>query len=151
VTKAIADIKQIATLVEEFNELNGRYPNTLSELNKGEFTDPWGQPYEYVAINEDTRQLWRRDRQDKPINTYFDLYSCGADGQSQKQVRAAQSRDDIIRAWDGSFIGTGKDLDELDVERNKKTTPDKTETTTTPTTTSPDTTPPTTEKKPKDK
>jgi general secretion pathway protein G len=153
VTLAIADIKQIATLVEDFNEVHGRYPNELSELNKGEFKDPWGRPYEYVLIGNDTKDRWRSDRQDKPINTYFDLWSCGADGKTQKQVRAARSRDDIIRAWDGSFIGLGKDLDELDIGRQKEkdkdkgkdTTPSETEPTTTPTTTPPDTTPPSTD------
>ena len=117
VTLAIADIKQIAQLVEDFNELNGRYPDELSELKKGEFKDPWGNPYEYVLIGNDTKDRWRRDRQDKPINTYFDLWSSGADGKSAKQVRAAQSRDDIIRAWDGTFVGLGKELDELDIKK----------------------------------
>ena len=102
-TRAIADIKQIAQLIEEFNETNGRYPSDLSELNRGPFTDPWGRPYEYVLIGNDTHDRWRADRANKPINTHFDLWSCGTDGQSQKQVRASQSRDDIIRAWDGTF------------------------------------------------
>jgi general secretion pathway protein G len=154
VTKAIADIKQIAQLVEDFNELHGRYPNELSELNKGEFKDPWERPYEYVLIGNDTKDRWRSDRSEKPINTYFDLWSCGADGESQKQVRASKSRDDILRAWDGAFVGLGKELDELDIKKQKEkdtgkgkdTTPSATEppTTTTPTTTPPDTTPPTT-------
>jgi general secretion pathway protein G len=157
VTKAIADIQQIAQLVEDFNELHGRYPNELSELNKGEFKDPWGNAYEYVLIGNDTKDRWRSDRQDNPINTYFDLWSRGSDGESKKQVRAAQSRDDIIRAWDGSFVGLGKQLDELDIKKqeekdkgkgkDKDTTPPTTAppTTMTPTTTPPDTTPPTTD------
>ena len=151
---AIADIYQIAQLVENFNAVNGRYPDELSELNQGEFKDPWGRPYEYVLIGNDTKDRWRSDRSEKPINTYFDLWSCGADGESQKQVRASKSRDDIIRAWDGAFVGLGKELDELDIEKQKEkdkgkgkdTTPATSEppTTTTPTTTPPDTTPPTT-------
>jgi general secretion pathway protein G len=117
-TRAIADIKQIAQLLEEFNELNGRYPNDLSELNRGEFTDPWGNPYQYVNIVEDGKrgkndQKGRKDRNQNPINTYFDLWSNGADGDYNKQVTGAKSRDDIIRAWDGSFVGLGKTLDEL--------------------------------------
>jgi len=145
VTLAIADIKQIAQSVEDFNALNGRYPGELSELEKGEFKDPWGNPYEYVLIGNDTHDRWRADRANNPINTYFDLWSCGADGQSQKQVRASQSRDDIIRAWDGTFVGLGKELDELDIkkqgekDKGKDTTPSATEPpTTTPPTTDPD-------------
>jgi general secretion pathway protein G len=120
VTLAIADINQIAQLVEDFNALHGRYPDELSELNQGEFKDPWGRPYEYVLIGNDTKDRWRADRANKPINTYFDLWSCGPDGKSQKQVRASQSRDDIIRAWDGAFVGLGKELDELDIKKQEK-------------------------------
>jgi general secretion pathway protein G len=144
ITLAIADIKQIAQLVEDFNELNRRYPNELSELNKGEFKDPWGRPYEYVLIGNDTHDRWRADRSNKPINTYFDLWSCGADGKSQKQVRASQSRDDIIRAWDGTFVGVGKELDELDIKKQEKDKGKGTDTTP-PTTEPPATTPPTTD------
>ena len=117
VTLAIADIKQMAQFVEDFKELHGRYPDELSELNKSEFKDPWGNPYEYVLIGNDTKDRWRQDRQDKPINTYFDLWSCGADGKTAKQVRASQSRDDILRAWDGTFVGLGKEVHELDIKK----------------------------------
>ena len=177
VTKAIADIKQIEQLVENFKELHGRYPDELSELNKGEFKDPWGNPYQYVSIAEDDKkgkdhQKARQDRNQKPINTYYDLWSNGADGDYQKQVNGAKSRDDILRAWDGDFVGLGKDLDDLYGKPRKwkhstDDTPDEptppttvppdddkgkgkgkdTEppTTTTPTTESPTTVPPTTE------
>lgn len=164
-TKAIADLKQIAQLIEEFKEAKGRYPSGLSELERGEFKDPWGNPYQYVNISEDDKkgadkQKARRDRNQKPINTYFDLWSNGADGDYQQQVNGAKSRDDIIYAWDGSFVGLGKDLDELyGKPRSWKHSSDDTEdtgkdkgkdtsapTTTTPTTVAPTTAPPTTEK-----
>jgi general secretion pathway protein G len=117
---AIADINQIAKFVEDYNAAHERYPDELSDLNQGEFRDPWGRPYEYVLIGNDTKDRWRADRANKPINTYFDLWSCGPDGQSQKQVRASQSRDDIIRAWDGTFVGLGKELDELDIKKQQE-------------------------------
>ena len=118
VTKAIADIKQLAQMIEDFNEVNGRYPETLDELGKGTFNDPWGNPYQYVNIAEDDKmgadkQKARRDRNQKPINTYYDLWSNGADGDYQQQVNGAKSRDDVIYAWDGDFVGLGKDLDDL--------------------------------------
>ena len=40
-----------------------------------------------------------------PINTYFDLYSMGPDGQSVSPLTAKVSRDDIIYAHDGEYIG----------------------------------------------
>ena len=117
-TKAIADIKDIARLIDEFNDLHGRYPETLDELGRGAFKDPWGNAYQYVSIAEDDKkgkekQKARRDRNQRPINTYYDLWSNGADGDYQQQVNGAKSRDDIIRAWDGDFVGLGKNLDEL--------------------------------------
>lgn len=116
--KAISDINEIANLIELFYEANGQYPASLGELGSGTFVDPWGHPYQYVNISDDDKknadkQQSRRDRNQKPINTYYDLWSNGADGEYQKQVNGQKSRDDIIRAWDGLFVGLGKDLDEL--------------------------------------
>lgn len=117
-TKAMADLKEIARMIDEFKDLHGRFPADLDELGRGTFKDPWGNPYQYVNIAEDDKkgkdkQKARRDRNQKPINTYFDLWSNGADGDYQQQVNGEKSRDDIIRAWDGEFIGLGKDLDDL--------------------------------------
>lgn len=111
--KAISDIKNLESMLENFNLENERYPDSIDELGKGTFRDPWGNPYQYVNIATAPSQEWRRDRNNKPINTYYDLWSNGPDGDSQKQVNAAKSRDDIIRAWDGSFIGVADDFDEL--------------------------------------
>jgi general secretion pathway protein G len=149
-TKAVADVKQIAQLIEDFKEVKGRYPLDLSELEKGEFKDPWGNPYQYVNIAEDDKkgkdeQKARRDRNQKPINTYFDLWSNGADGDYQQQVNGAKSRDDIIYAWDGEFVGLGKNLDELyGKPRSWKHPTDDTPDVTTPPATTPPTAVPTT-------
>lgn len=116
--KAISDINEIANRIEEFNQENGRYPDSLEEVGMGDFKDPWGNPYLYVNIAEDDKkgsdkQKARRDRNKKPINTYYDLWSNGQDGKYTQQVNGQPSRDDIIRAWDGMFVGLGKELDEL--------------------------------------
>lgn len=47
----------------------------------------------------------RKDRFLVPINTDFDLYSSGKDGRSQQNLDAHYSRDDIVRANDGRFVG----------------------------------------------
>jgi len=44
-----------------------------------------------------------------PINTDFDLYSMGPDGRSAPPLTAKHSRDDIVRANDGAFIGLASD------------------------------------------
>ena len=118
VTKAIADIMEIARGIDEFKDEYGTYPENLDDIGKGTLKDPWGNAYQYVRIAEDDEkdkdhQKARQDRNQKPINTYYDLWSNGADGDFQKQVNGAKSRDDVIRAWDGSFVGLGKDLDDL--------------------------------------
>ena len=47
----------------------------------------------------------RKDRFLVPINTDFDLYSMGKDGESVPALTAAKSRDDVVRAANGAFIG----------------------------------------------
>lgn len=40
----------------------------------------------------------------------FDLYSYGPDGQSKQQLDNKVSRDDVVRASDGAFIGIAADF-----------------------------------------
>ena len=40
-----------------------------------------------------------------PVNSDFDLYSMGPDGDSRAPFTAKASRDDIVRASNGGFIG----------------------------------------------
>jgi general secretion pathway protein G len=49
--------------------------------------------------------LMRRDRNLVPLNSRFDLYSKGKDGESRPPITAQASWDDIIRANDGSYVG----------------------------------------------
>lgn len=52
----------------------------------------------------------RKDRNLVPINTEFDLYSSGKDGESRGPLTAKASRDDVVVARDGSFVGLAKDF-----------------------------------------
>jgi len=52
----------------------------------------------------------RKDRFLAPINTDFDLYSMGPDGDSRAQLSAQPSRDDIIRAANGSYFGLAQEF-----------------------------------------
>ena len=47
----------------------------------------------------------RKDHNLHPLNSDFDLYSMGPDGESQPALTAKASWDDIIRASDGGFVG----------------------------------------------
>ena len=51
----------------------------------------------------------RKDHSLVPINTDFDLYSMGPDGRSSPPLTAKASRDDIVRANDGAFVGVAAD------------------------------------------
>ena len=52
----------------------------------------------------------RKDRFLVPINSDFDLYSIGKDGQSVAPLTAQKSHDDVIRASDGGFYGLAKNF-----------------------------------------
>jgi len=51
----------------------------------------------------------RRDHFLVPVNTDFDLYSLGEDGKSQSPFTARDSRDDIVRANNGGYVGLVSD------------------------------------------
>lgn len=47
----------------------------------------------------------RKDHNLVPLNTDYDLYSSGPDGASVGPLTAKASRDDILRANNGRFVG----------------------------------------------
>jgi general secretion pathway protein G len=74
--------------------------------------DPWGNPYQYTNV-EDAKGKGqaRKNKNLVPINTDFDLYSMGPDGASVGPLTAKASRDDIVRANNGRFVGTAAEYD----------------------------------------
>ena len=52
----------------------------------------------------------RKDRFLTPVNSDYDLYSVGIDGDSQAAFTAKVSRDDVVRANDGGFVGLAEDF-----------------------------------------
>jgi general secretion pathway protein G len=114
-TVVISDIRQIEKLIAAFQASNGRLPDSLDEIGAGSMKDPWGNPYEYVNIAAATakgekgekgeKEKVRKDHFLVPINTDFDLYSKGRDGDSKAPLTAKASRDDIVRANNGQYVG----------------------------------------------
>jgi len=47
----------------------------------------------------------RKDHNLVPLNSDYDLYSMGKDGKSVSPLTAKASRDDIVRANNGAFVG----------------------------------------------
>ena len=82
--------------------------------------DPWGEPYVYLLLSGGGgggngkgngggggggNGQARKDKFLVPLNSDFDLYSKGKDGASVSPLTAKSSRDDIVRANDGGYIG----------------------------------------------
>ncbi len=105
-SKAVADITALETDIQTYQVTNGNLPNTLADVGRGDLLDPWGNPYQYLNFaNTKGTGAMRKDRFLVPINSTYDLYSMGADGQSVPPITAKVSLDDIIRANDGSYVG----------------------------------------------
>jgi general secretion pathway protein G len=109
--KAAADIAVIQFDLRLNDSVHdGALPTTLDALGRGAIRDPWGNPYQYLnfATVHGVGQM-RKDRFLVPINSTYDLYSVGKDGRTALPITAKNSRDDIIRANDGGFIGIATD------------------------------------------
>jgi general secretion pathway protein G len=120
---AIRNIKVLEHTIKIFEMENMRQPNNLNELgpvvlldNKGNtntqpppFLDPWGNAYQFLNFSVGPAGARRKDHALVPINDDYDLYSKGADGLSKPPLTAPTSKDDIVRADNGKFIGLGAD------------------------------------------
>jgi len=111
VSRAIGEIAAIGVEIERFRlKNNDRIPLTLDELSMQVPVDPWGRPYAFLNIPAaGGKGEVRKDGKLNPLNTDFDLYSVGKDGDSAGPLSAEKSRDDIVRANNGAFIGLGED------------------------------------------
>lgn len=113
INQTISNIVKISRELDEFLTDNGTLPETLTELIQDtkplNLTDPWGNPYQYLVIlgkkKSEIQGKWRKDRFLVPLNSDYDLYSMGKDGESRAPLTAHASWDDIVRANDGGFIG----------------------------------------------
>jgi general secretion pathway protein G len=102
---AVSDINRISNMIEQFYAENRRYPDDLAEIGQATALDPWGRTYQYLDVTlQRNRGQARKDHRLVPINSDFDLYSMGPDGQSVPPLTGQPSRDDIVRANNGAFI-----------------------------------------------
>jgi general secretion pathway protein G len=110
--KAIGDIANLSLEIEKFRLTRDSLPPlSLNELPVNIPVDPWQRPYQYLSIAAAGPGVGalRKDGKLNPLNTDFDLYSIGKDGKSAGPLNAKASRDDIVRANDGAFIGRAED------------------------------------------
>lgn len=111
VARAIEDLR---TVTQELSLLDS-LPATLDAIRRGTLRDPWGRPYRYLRFPPRSGRGnappsgARKDRFLVPINSRFDLYSMGPDGLTKPPLTAQASRDDVVVANDGGFIGRAVD------------------------------------------
>ena len=112
VATAIVEIGEMSTKIRQYEVAKAALPDTLADVGYGGRLDPWSQPYEYVNLRTAPASAKaRKDKNLKPLNSDFDLYSIGPDGLTSASVTNSKSRDDVIRARDGQFIGLAQDFD----------------------------------------
>jgi general secretion pathway protein G len=102
VSTARSELARMNLLINRARAPNGAPPVQLQNIAGLPTTDPWGQPYVYVP------QAIKQDSNGRRLNTEFDLYSLGPDGQSEVQIVHPSSQDDVIVASDGAYIGLAR-------------------------------------------
>lgn len=110
IDQAKRDITMMSAIIANYYNDAHVYPDSLNDVGLGGMRDPWGNPYGYLNLGDKKAQGHaRKDHSLVPINTDFDLYSMGPDGKSSPPLTAKNSRDDIVRANNGAFIGVASD------------------------------------------
>ena len=107
----IVEMRMIEDLAAAFELENRVFPGDLAAIGANHMRDTWDNPYQYFRIGgpNPPKKGMRKDKSLHPINSDFDLYSMGPDGDSKLPLTAKASRDDIIRAADGAFMGVAED------------------------------------------
>lgn len=111
IAKACADIRIIEKEIIAFqanseqDEDTDVLPDSLADIERESFRDPWGNPYQYANHDNIPPGDRRKYKSTVPLNTDFDLYSMGPNGITQAPVTTPAGYDDIIRAGDGEYVG----------------------------------------------
>ena len=104
VARAVSEIGTMSLRLHQWQRSGHTLPQNLAEAGITA-VDPWGRPYVYLRAADASRSHLRKDGDLVPLNSDFDLYSLGPDGVSALALPAAPSRDDVVRAANGAFIG----------------------------------------------
>jgi len=111
VAQAVNDIAGMNLRLRDYITQNHMAAPDLAAIGAAGKLDPWGHVYVYADLAVVGVGGARKDKNLVPINTDFDLYSKGQDGDSKLPLTAPQSRDDVILANDGKFIGLASDYE----------------------------------------
>lgn len=109
--RVAVDLLAIDVELADYRRIYEELPDSLAQLGSGPRLDPWGRPYRYLIFRgPGWRAEARKDRFLVPINSEYDLYSVGPDGETRPPLQHRLSQDDFIRANDGAFYGLGRDF-----------------------------------------
>jgi general secretion pathway protein G len=113
VAQAVNEITAMSYSISRYMDENRSMPpDSLDEVGMAGRLDPWGRPYQFTnLVGVKGKGSARKDKKLNPINSDYDLYSMGKDGDSKLPLTTKVSQDDVIRARDGRFIGLAKDFD----------------------------------------
>ena len=112
VSTAVTDIAAMSAAIKLYQTDAQQLPVSLAQVGNGGKLDPWGRPYRYLDLTTvKGHGASRKDKRLNPLNSDFDLYSVGKDGGTSTSLNPPVSRDDVIRARDGRFIGLARDFD----------------------------------------
>jgi general secretion pathway protein G len=112
VAQAKVDISDIQATIKRYEKSKGELPDDLNIVGLATKTDPWGRGYAYYNIRTGHGNgIARKDKKLAPLNSDFDLYSIGPDAVTHASLGNSASRDDIVRARDGAFVGTAEEFD----------------------------------------
>jgi general secretion pathway protein G len=109
--QAVVDIRAMEHDILTHEGFAGKLPDDLNEIGRSELRDPYGNPYQYYNVQTGKGKGTQRfDKVSKPLNTDFDLYSMGKDGQSKANLDKKESLDDIVRALNGEFVNLASEF-----------------------------------------
>jgi general secretion pathway protein G len=109
INQCAMDLRDLALRIDHYRAQHGSVPGSLADLGPPLPRDPWGWEYRFLNFSSATPGQIRKDYNLHPLNTEFDLYSVGRDGRSFPPLTASSSRDDVIWARDGAFVGLAAD------------------------------------------
>ena len=112
VVETTVDIGTIQKKIRDHGISKGALPDDLADVGYGGKLDPWGRSYEYLNLRTmKGNGKARKDKSLAPLNSDFDLYSAGRDGLTEASLANKASRDDVVRARDGRFVGLAEEFD----------------------------------------
>lgn len=110
IAHAIGDIGEIHIKLNTFDLNNRRYPADLNELGIADQLDPWGNPYQFLVFDDVMGEgPKRKDHNMHPVNSDYDIYSMGPNGETATPFTSIPGGDDIVMAGDGTYFGRASD------------------------------------------